>query len=401
MNYVPDVDEMLIPAPFRLGTNEPHYRTQGHSFVIPADPEVLQRLLNEHLNVPLGAKENDPNDPWDITWGQANHRTCDGVSGPEKIKFVVLQNLYGIVLNVLRYWRVDAQAQPELGYIAYTETLLQFLVHRVLEGAEDAPNESFYFLAAVYIDDSAFRGELQDPHSLPILLGREAYGLPKNPGQIYYCPDDANNPTGPRLNIWDYNPETIEKLTLQAAITVNPDTWATPDHDYCPAEPEPLREGTTYGPLAAQLGVEERDLRMGPLDDPDDPFRDAARVVDLSRERRIVIRNDLHLFAKLVGLKQFPDPTSSLTPAGTIEACYQHVVESAVEHLADEEPVPYAVTSDHVIEFHDRSRVDLANELGITLDANRRISVPDVNCHYMVSNFVYGRPCRTDVWEPV
>jgi hypothetical protein len=405
MDYVRDLDEMLMPPPFRLGSDAPPYRIQGHSFVIPADAATLQRMLNEQLNLPLGATANDPADPWDLSFGAARQRTTGGVSQPRGIKYVVLKNLYGVVLNVLRYWRVDAEQEPEKGYMAYTEVILQFLVHRVLENEEEAPAESFYFLAVVYIDDSAYRGELQDPHSLPILIGREAFGLPKNPGQIYYCPDDAKNAPGPRLNIWDYNPLMVEKLALEPAITVNPSSWTEPPPPCTPVDPAVSAGRSRYGPLAAQLAVKEEDLRLRPLDAPRDPFAAAARVLTLPRldvVSEVVIREDLLLFARLVGLKQFPDPTSTVSPApaSTVKACYQAVVESAVEYTETDAPQTYAVVGDQEIEFHPRSRVDLAGELGIELDANRRVQIPDWNAYYMVSNFVYGRPLRTDVWEP-
>jgi hypothetical protein len=380
--------------------------------VIQTDAQVLQKLLNKHLNVPLGGLA-DPADPWNVSFGTARQRTCTGVSAPQKLKYVVLKGLYGVVLNVLRYWRVDSDREPAKGYIAYTEVLIQFLVNRILAAEPKAPAETFYFLGVVYIDDSAFRGELQDPDTLPILIGREAFGLPKNPGQIYYCPDDSKNALGPQLNIWDYA-ATPAKLALQPAITVNPGSWKTPTSDYCPCDPTPPSENLTrYGPLAAQLRIQEEELQLRAFEDERDPFAKFARVLSLPDDKilelptgqvvkEIVIRDDLHLFAKLVGLKQFPDPTSEL-PQGanaTVDACYRAVVESSVEHLAFERPIPYAVVGKQEIEFHERNRVDLAGAFAIPLNPSRKVQVPDVNVHYMVSNFLFGRPCRTDVWEP-
>jgi hypothetical protein len=399
LDYIPDIDEMLMPAPFRLGTNAPKYKTQGHSFVIPAKPEVLQTLLNKQLNFPLGATQNDASDPWDITFGTARHRTCDDVSAPKKLRFTVGTDLYGIVLNILRYWRVDQEKQPKKGYIAYTETLLQFMVEREFEDAPDAPSEAFYFVAAVYIDDSEYEGELQDPHSLPILLGREAYGMPKNPGQISYCPNSLGNITGARLNIWDYSDDTIEKLALKPAITVDPDHWKP--SKTCGEEPAVLEEGSNWGPLAAQFGIEERKLKLEESRDAEDPFVEQARILYLE-DRQIVVHKDLYLFAKLIGLKQFPDPTSKLGANGTIGSCYRSVVESAVEYAETEKPVVHASMGPHTIQFHPRSRVQLHLALGIELDdeAELLVDVRDYNTHFTVSNFVYGRPCRTDVWEP-
>jgi hypothetical protein len=411
VKYIPDVDEMVMPSPFRLGV-KPHYETQGHTFVVAAEPVTLQRLLNRHVNVPLGCKENDPNDPWNLSFGNARQRTCNAVSPPQKIMYVVLKDLKRVLLNVLRYRRVDAQRMPEKGYIAYTEVLFQFLIHRILEAEPLAPKETYYFLGAVYIDDSAFRGEVQDPESLPILLGREAYGLPKNPGQIHYCPQDANTVLGPRLNVWDYDATTVAKLALQPALTVNPATWTSPPSDYCPSEVAPVRANTRYGPLSAQLRIPETALDLRPFDDPGDPFREHARILTLPSDkvlvlprrqmvREIVIRNDLYLFAKLVGLKQFPEPTSDLPPGPNagVDACYQAVVESAVEHAKADQPVYEAVVGQQVIEFHPLARVDLARAFGITLDAQRRVEVPAGDAFYMVSNLLFGRACRSEVWE--
>lgn len=400
MDYIPDVDEMLIPPPYRLGAPGP-YMIQGHSFLLPTDAKTLQRLLNRHLNVPLGATENDASDPWNIGFGTARRR-MDGAleASPTGIKYVVHKELQRVILNVLRYWRVDAQEAPGKGYMAYTELLLQFMVHRILEGKEEDPAESFYFLAAVYIDDSQYRGELQDPHSLPILLGREAYGLPKNPGRIFYCPNDQND-TECRLDIWDFGLGTVQKLALQPAITIGPPGWEPPTTECSPETPSPLLEGASFEPLAGQFGLKEEELLalLRQWDDREDPFRRFARVVALPG-LEILIRTDLHLFAKLVGLKQFPDPTTAQSPppGATVGACYRAAVESAVEYHDSHAPQSHTVLSGQEVEFHPRNRVELADALAIPLNPSRRVTAS--SAYYMVSNFLYGRPQRTEVWEP-
>ncbi len=411
MIYVPDIDEMLIPPPYRLGTDDTSYRLESHIVPLDTDHDKLQGLVNRHLNAPIGALP-DSSDPTGIGYGKALPRGSVWGDDPEPVclRYLLPSNLSTILLCFLRYWRVDTQAQPERGYMRYTEALIQFLVYRDIKGNE-FPKEPFYFLGAVYIDDSAFEGQLQDPHSLPILLGREAFGLPKNPAQIHYCPDGPNFSHPPKVQIWDYDANQADLIRLEDAIVVNP-PWAEPASSFCPPLPEPIDGGATFGVFAVQFGMEEEELKRR-LKEPrvfSDPWIKYAKILTLEDGLELVVRSDLFLFAKLIGLKQFPDPTSiqktvqdpsdPTKTLKTVDSCYQVIVESPLEYEEGNEPQWKAVVGDIEVAFPQRNRTDLIDAFGIAA-TNRRQKVEDFNISYTVGSLIYGRPARTDVWRPI
>lgn len=402
MKYIPDVHEVFVAPPYNLGRVDTNHWFEAHHVTLAADHAVLEALVDEQLNAAL------PNH-------RANLRTTGTSHGEFEIHWFVPPEVQAVDLSFVRYWRSDSRAQPSVGWLAYTEALIQFIVgRRVVRAGVERRNdlsELLYFVGAVYIDDSAFTGQVQDPAAAPILVGREGYGMPKAPGQIFYC-GTPRDPGSPKLQIW-HNPGT-NKLCLTDAIVFNPSTWTAPPSDYCPAPPPtstsaPTREDR-YAVLARQLGMETGMLmeRLSPLDLPHVPPYIPSRWIKNARKLSLpsgdfFLWDDLHLLLKLVGLKQFPDPTSVWNAQRPyLDACYQAIVESPVEEIRGKEPAWTPMSSPQVIEFPipPTNGVDLAVRFGIVMNG-RSVSVENWRGTYTQGTTIFANPYRTQVWEPV
>jgi hypothetical protein len=312
--------------------------------------------------------------------------------------------------------------------MAYTEVLFTFLVRRCFDEG-DRPDEILTYVGAVYIDDSLFLGAEKDPAAFPIVLGREAYGMPKNPGQICYSPlpRDLQDPV---LQVWDHtNPD---RLTLTDAIRVRKS--GKPRSPVCsqpsPVPPSPptllaalwsrvrsrlVRKPTPVPPrpielpgdraaappearyrvLAALLKMEVGVL-LEHVGDPPGGFPRAARLLHLPGRSAALIWDDLLWQTQLVGLKQFPDPTST---SPNVEACYQAIVETPLAEDA-KFPLPgwYTINDDLELEFPPVDRLTLKSfekQFGIT---NTKVSRTKV--HYSYGRLVFADPSRVTVWTP-
>jgi hypothetical protein len=115
--------------------------------------------------------------------------------------------------------------------------------------------------------------------------------------------------------------------------------------------------------------------------------------------------DDLHLLLKLVGLKQFPDPTSVWNDQSWdphLDACYQAVVETSVEEDPAKKPVWTNMDSDQEIDFpYVPNGVDLVDRFGLTMTTGRSVSVENWRGAYTQGTTIFANPYRTLVWEPV
>jgi hypothetical protein len=386
MKYIPRIDELLTAAPYRLGIDNQAFRFECNTFVLDACNNKLNQIVQDQLNAAIPS-------------GKA---TCDQ-SGPQDLKYFVPPRIQRVLLSFFRYWRAESEKEPGKGWMAYTEAMIGFYIERQ-RIASDLPNEAFLYLGAVYIDDSAYTGQLIDPHSIPIVLGREAYGMPKNPGQIFYCPQ-PHDPYGAKLQIWD---SSGGPFALTDAIVVDPDMdeakrGACPVTPPSGGPPASIGDPGRYQVLAALLEMDSEDLVRRLREAPD--LGRHARLLRLpatnrEREREVVVQDDLLFHLMLVGLKQFPDPKSKFQSNQTLDACYQAIVETPLEEDPNN-PLPSwdSIMYDHTIEFPPVSRVDLLESFCIP-HQDRRVEVTQDRMFYQRGTLIFANPDRVRVWDP-
>jgi hypothetical protein len=391
MKYIPRIDELLTAAPYQLGIDNQSFRFECNTFILDACNNKLNQIVQDQLNAAIPS-------------GKA---TCDS-SGPQDLKYWVPPRIQRVLLSFFRYWRAESKDEPGKGWMAYTETMIGFYIERE-RIASDLPNEAFLYLGAVYIDDSAYKGQLVDPHSIPIVLGREAYGMPKNPGQIFYCPQ-PHDPYGAKLQMWDSDGGPF---ALTDAIVVDPDMDEA-QRGACPivlqsgGAPTERDEAGRYRVLAAMLDLDPEEL-VRRLREAPQPLGTHARLLRLpeaqrERERDVVVQDDLLFHVMLVGLKQFPDPKSKFQTNQPLDACYQAIVETPLEEDPDNKlPAWDQMYDGHAIEFPKVSHISLPDRFGIIYDHNdpkRRIDVARHRIFYQHGTLIFANPDRVRVWDP-
>lgn len=423
MKYITDIDEQLPPPPYRLGIDESRF--ESHHLLLDADRPVLQKLVNRHLNQPLwqaagmgtGAIEGalEETEGAQIPFGKANRRTREGLDADVPVRFVVPIDSHFVRLTFARYWRVDSASLSGEGSSAYTECLLSFIVRR---DVVDELSETMRFLGVVYIDDREFAGQLQDPHALPIMLGREAFGLPKGPGQIFYCPDpgQVRDPRKALLQIWDRDAGSPPAmyLTLKDAIAIDggPDLPVPPCDLPMPtpaSRPEARERLRRFEAIATELGIPRPEFEDRFARRPGLPRHAWVALLEPDRDgvgAEAIVWDDLFLYTRIVGLKQFPDPTRfpdapSPDPSQDMHVCYRAVVESTLEHEDGEEPSWFSMSPGHTVRFPTGIlRVDLLKAFGIVEKAPGSRTADMIEGQYLWGNLFFGNPARVVVWEP-
>jgi hypothetical protein len=118
----------------------------------------------------------------------------------------------------------------------------------------------------------------------------------------------------------------------------------------------------------------------------------------------VVFNQSYHLNSKLVALKQFPDPSAEFDPSTEtgMKACYQAVVETAIEEFEGDRVTDWSVGKKAVIEFPERSRVDIFAAFGlVSTGGNRRVEVTPDKMGYRFGRMLFARPSQTTVWKVV
>lgn len=379
MKFVKRVDELLVAPPYMLGS-PPTYKFRSNVFILDADREKLNAVVKEHLLTPPG------------------------------IEYFVPQSVTGLWIAFISYDRSSSEAQPDQGWLSYHEAMIGFLVVRKVTDSSKVPDgtpkqELLTYLPVVYIDDSTFTQPVSDPLSVPIMLGREAYGLPKNPGEIRYEPAE-NFPNSPLLRIWDID-DTEKRLTLADAIRILPEPFGQGPGPRRDAPPPPYllggtlpRDGRTVDdpmlPITLQLGLRPGQLKFKEADE----FGPTAVKVFLEADDTEAIAwSDLLFRTHLLGLKQFPDPKSVAPTPG---ACYQAIVESPLEEVAGNGlPPPEVVLIPQIVEFPKVQRVDFVDKFGLNPIPNSdppRVAVPHQNMYYQEGILRFARPDAVRVW---
>jgi len=393
MDYIPHIDELLISPPFLLGSSPPTYRFQSNVFILEADNAQLNALVDQQLNDAL------PNGP---------------------VKYRVPKSVERVFVAFFRYDRAESVPQANMGWMAYTEAMMGFLVLRepnVKKGEEDEYNvpEVVTYLGVVYIDDSAHVGQIEDPHTAPIVLGREAYGLPKAPGQIYYDPH-KNYPKQPRLEIWDKDAGTNRlHLTdairispvLQSNLAYTPPPGGPPPPSKCVPGSVPARDdpfpASPYLPLDLQFGLNPGELEVTESSSLLPGVKNAVDVLIPEENVSAVAWNNLLWRTKIVGLKQFPDPQSPYSPAKPNGlSCYRAIVESPIEEVPGNllGPPDY-VLREQIIEFPKLKKgVDLMTSFGIPTAAGRSVEVTLDRMYYQDGVVKFAEPTKVNVWTP-
>jgi hypothetical protein len=404
VKYINDLHEMIPTPPYWLGVGEQHM--QCHSFSLKSTRAALQNVVNEQLNAALGW--DGTGDPFDPPYGEVKYKTADDDGTELKIRYIVPASIKRVALVFYRYWRAETyyKTQPlDQGWTQYTEVFLQFIVKRQIEGLSGA-SDARRFVAAIYIDDATWLKPVTDAQAMPIVIGREAYGLPKAPGEIYYCTDDVQIPGFLRLKIWD-NPDAGEVVLTDAIYSGSPapapgscgdappDATATDPDDPSRDDEAALLFGLDGGgrELRSRLTREIPPVFLERLPRADLP---SARILRLEDEEDLLVLDDLSLYTKLLGLKQFPDPTTSGAGAGHLEACYQAFVESPIEKPTDG-VVHGGVLNPQEIHFVPTiHRVDYVTALGLE---GPDIVVPETDIRWQRGRLVFGNPQRTEVFE--
>jgi hypothetical protein len=397
MDYIASVDEQLGRPPFEL-------EFQGHHFLLDTTSGIsrLRSLVDSQLNAVFPDKA--------LSVG----------SGIEhKVSFKVTPTAKPF-LSIVRYNRVAPRdALPASGWFKYNEIVIYFPVERWIEG--NPIGESLLFVGVVYIDDSEFEKQLQDPLTVPILAGREAYGMPKGPGEIRYNPTLGGSLgyPQPKLQIWDQTGGNrlalLDAIVFEQTLFASIRGWVAGVWQQWWIRREPDREAsreTDREFTARRLGIRPADIRA-PNDDEVEAVRELASISPgwgpLDRDslkqrvsiaqvgsRRLMLWNALAFNVKLVGKKQLPDPTSDpLYP----KACYHAVVETPMEENAYGSISTSYFTLKRTIHFPLRTRVDLIDAFDIAADVSRRYGVED--CYYQSGKMIFADPNGTVVWEPV
>jgi hypothetical protein len=384
MDYVPRIDELITAPPFLLGSDPPTYKFEASIFLMLASDAALTSLVTKQLNAPFAG-------------GPIRYRVPSG------------QNAF---LAFFRYERAESANQADDGWLAYTEAMIGFAaVRETLDASE--PDELVTYLGVVYIDDSQYTGQVADPNSIPICIGREAYGLPKSPGQIKYDPDDQyGDPGDARLEVWDVDPAS-KRLTLAEAIRVSPGPPIWPLRlnrrrlgrwiRSLRRRPRPPRPDP-FAMLAAQLGAESVAAlalrRPSVLLQEHGIERQGSVDVLIPSTRRYAVAYENRLWrSDLVGLKQFPDPQDQPTASGYFgKACYQALIESPLEEIPGK-PITLKQTAlPQTVLFPVLNRVDLLAAFGIQNSA-RSVLVPASNVFYESGVVRFADPTKVKVWK--
>lgn len=380
MKYIRDIDEQIVAPPYQLGTDDIKYQFEVHHFLLDSKPEVLQKLVDAHLNCVFDL-ENENGEPQ-----RARKRTIAGTNDElVRVKYQVPEGTK-TRLSFVRYGRVFVLDDGQPGALEYTEVILSCQVTRWVDGELDSqPDETLDFVGLIYIDDRAFKGDERDPYALPIIFGRELFGMPKAPGRIRYEPDSSDCKF-PCLEIWRPKSEEDGSLIPVKAIE--------------------------FGDPQGKVTQESSAPRVRPP--PTQPMRQDDKT-------------KLILERKLVALKQFADPIGA---AGGEEllACYQAIVETPLEYHPNKKPTTiWGSLPDTVIHFPElpasKTRVpatqalassespaskapdvqplDIIAKFGLETipEDSRRVRVSSTNIYYAEGQMVFASPKRTAVWH--
>jgi hypothetical protein len=109
---------------------------------------------------------------------------------------------------------------------------------------------------------------------------------------------------------------------------------------------------------------------------------------------------DLELAGNLVGLKQFADPTPGLQQNAPPQACYQAIVETALEK-DPKVPYDYPCNATAVVEFPVRARVDIVSSFGLKTIVGypRRVNVNTGSIRYREGQLLFADPRATTIWD--
>jgi hypothetical protein len=360
MKYIPDIDEQIVAPPYALGTDDITYQFEVHHFLLDSKPGKLQETVDKHLNCVFQLERNDGE--FQRARKRSNGYTSDrsvtlNYKVPEGTK---------ARLSFLRYGRAFVTDQANLAALQYTEVILSCQVSRWVDGELDSQaDEVLDFVGLIYIDDRAFNGKERDPYALPIIFGRELFGMPKAPGRIRYEPDHSDCGF-PRLEIW------VPKGGKRT-------------RDY------------TLVPKPAIVFAGDPDRKVKRKSAP--PVMPPREPPYTARERKKE-GTKLILERKLVALKQFADPIRA-ADSDDLQACYQAVVESPLEYDSDSAPITFWGTlPDTEITFPELpKKLDIIGKFGLIEDGPRTVKVTSTNISYSAGHMIFASPERTAVWH--
>jgi hypothetical protein len=384
MQYIPRIDEILSAPPYRLGAGgkELGGPFEASMFVVPADPNQLQAVLDQQINA--------------------------AISPSAKVRYSVPSSVRSMFIGFYRYGRAESTCEPAKGWMQYSEVMFGFLAMRPpLPDEEGSEQRLVTYLGVVYIDQYGNTNAPCDPSAIPVILGRESYGMPKNPGKVLYEPG-RYGPGNPKLSIWDTE-ESGGRLVLRDALRVSPQDTAdrfAPANPLKTAKPPPSPKGLgSLHLLAHQLGTSHANL---------DPQRKASRrdavagsndevLVQIPQtDERVVAHSGLLWGTQLLGLKQFPDPASEATPPnGMGKAAYHAIVETPLKEVGHTiSPVVWPLYN-QVLEFPPTMRCDLPSTFGISVDGPRRkIVLRKDSVYYFTGVLAFADPKHVYVSSP-
>jgi len=343
MRYIKDIDELIIPPPYRLGTGGTNHQFEAHDFILESGDGALRDLVDKHLNAAFERSNGQRR--------KARKRTRqEPDSGFVDLEYRVLPDA-PTILSFIRYGRVDALDDEERGAMAYTEVILSCQLLRYVGGTQDQ-SVPLDFIGLVYIDDREFSGgKMRDALDLPIVFGRELFGMPKAPGEICYEPN-GHDYQRPMLKIWDRVDPQGGFLRQVPAIRFKPDI---PDPD---ADQQP-----DYRPSPIALG----------------PARGEPKIDRM-----------------LVGLKQFADP---IVVGDELQACYQAIVETPLQTYSLDGLEINVAGRGEEIEFPDVSRVKIVEKFGLKTKPGFPHRVTSGDIYHRSGRMIFADPKLTIVWE--
>ncbi len=358
--YVERNQNPILMPPYTLGQMNDNANFVSTGFMLDADPKQLQRLVDEHLNRPLGGIKR-----FEIPQSEISQK--------------VLMTFNNYKRSTGHLPAPGSGLSPGSFNIPYSEVCFMFLVMSESEDpgkkGKDA-YEPFWFMPMVFIGPYLGKGAGGIPEAaiLPIVEGREVYGFPKTHGRIEY--DEVGMGRGvkngklhvmnPRRGWLEYKKVIDIEFKLRGAKLGSLPTVSD--------APPSFSTFVNHALPGATPNVTSDD-----------------HVAELPNGRQLNFQWNSKLYgADLLALKQFRDPRA------VSDACYQ--VAMATPLTIEGSPLTSGLWFDHQIKFTEPSPGIWKNYLGLT---QKQYTIPKTGFCYSVASWLsFGDPTATRVWDP-
>jgi hypothetical protein len=372
-SYVKRLDEIQVDPPYHLGMAATPYRYRSHGFFLPVSRDALVEVTNTYLKEPL--PEDAP------------------------VEFVVLPGPGSVLVAFNCYGRAESIPEPGRGWMGYTEVFFAHPVLKIDKSGLIPTAQMVWHLPLIYIDGVSNTAD-PDPGIVAILLGREIFGFPKNPGAISYEPGASGDLTTAELRIFDYGPLGADpKLELQRGLRVTKAELTGAPTPPGTTGPPPGGSGgellppynvsieTVQSFLGQALGIRPEEVGTDFLHRAvGEPFSVRAYGISFS------FVWGLQLFSPLVSLKQIRHARHPAVP----EAAYQAVVETRLWNRGGSVSMP---SDSYELDFPALNRLGGARLCGWMGKTNQKHAVPPTMSYFWDAELDYADPEDTIVWS--